>query len=590
MKNFSAKIIIYSFLVAVVFLFILDVYTWTHTKSFLIQEIREELAKKISLSKALMLDFEFQQEELIQLYQFTLEVKDLTSLRTTLIDRAGSVVADSEIKPENLTEVENHLYRPEVQEALREGSGLANRRSTTIGEKLFYYCETIKEQGRIIGFIRLAMFSPEFEAKMTFLRNLIITSNILILIMVAVIAILFGKWSTNVLQKIIDPLNQLRDVAHFGKLPSVGITEFDRLVNQVNRLGSQCIARVEQLDAYQKQLYTIFNSLNEGIAAFNKKGVAILHNKAFRKILGITETNESKVHFYDWIQFPPIIQDIEEFLNNPQPIHKRTKFYDNRYIDYQILPLIKEDQPLSGFLLTMEDVTHMQQLETIRQDFVANVTHEFKTPLTSIRGFAETLLTGNVDNKKTRNSFLKKIERQTIHLENLVGDLLQLSRIEKKKTGDVSKLNPIPLLKKAAQEFLPKFKEKNLNFEIDVQKADHKAKIRANKNLLHTIVSNLLSNAYQYTPSQGTVWFRTRIKKKHIRIEVEDSGPGIPKDEQQRIFERFYRLSSARFVYSEGSGLGLSIVKHSVELLSGTLGVKSEPGKGSLFWVEIPIA
>jgi len=113
--------------------------------------------------------------------------------------------------------------------------------------------------------------------------------------------------------------------------------------------------------------------------------------------------------------------------------------------------------------------------------------------------------------------------------------------------------------------------------------------INSNKNLLYTITSNLLSNAYQYTPSQGSVWFRIKIKKKVVRIEVEDNGPGIPQNEQKRVFERFYRLNSARSVYSEGSGLGLSIVKHSVELLSGTLGITSEPGKGSLFWVELPL-
>jgi len=234
-------------------------------------------------------------------------------------------------------------------------------------------------------------------------------------------------------------------------------------------------------------------------------------------------------------------------------------------------------------------VTHLQQLETIRQDFVANVSHEFKTPLTSIRGYAETLLSGTIDSKKQREKFLQKIEKQTIHLENLVSDLLQLSRIEKRKTEDLVKLKPVPLIKKILSEFEPLVQESKLVFHKEIPKFEEKIRIKANEHLLQTIIWNLLTNAMQYNKPDGQIWFRLMIKDHNLRMEVEDTGLGIPPSQQERIFERFYRVEDARYQFPEGSGLGLSIVRHSVDLLSGTIGLTSEEDKGSLFWVEIPL-
>jgi two-component system phosphate regulon sensor histidine kinase PhoR len=589
MKKFSKQTILYSVLVILLSLIIFDIYIWRHTESFLVEGIRKEMKKKLSLAKALVGDFQFDEIDKNKMHQFAVEIKQMTSLRTTLIDKSGRVVADSEILPGDLKDVENHLNRPEVQEAMKYGSGLARRTSATIHEKLFYYCEPVHENGRITGFIRLAMFSPEFNERMNFLIGLIVRSNLFFILVAIFATYAYIRWFSQQLDKIRTPLETQREKPGFKELSRHRYEEFDLISKEINVLAQKLENSGQILESQKEQLMTIFNSLNEGVAAFNKNGIAILHNLAFRQILEVSEDYEGTIRFYDWIQFPPLIEDIEEFLQKGKPIKKRTKFYGDRYIDYQISQLKMNDIPLSGFLLTLVDVTHLQQLETIRQDFVANVSHEFKTPLTSIRGYAETLLSGTIDSKKQREKFLQKIEKQTIHLENLVSDLLQLSRIEKRKTEDLVKLKPVPLIKKILSEFEPLVQEKNLVFHKEIPKFEEKIRIKANEQLLQTIIWNLLTNAMHYNKPDGQIWFRLMIKDHNLRMEVEDTGLGIPPSQQERIFERFYRVEDARYQFPEGSGLGLSIVRHSVDLLSGTIGLTSEEDKGSLFWVEIPL-
>ena len=589
MNKLSLKTWLFTLIIVIVSLLVFDIYIWNHTQSFLIAEVKKDFRKKVSLAEALIGELNSGNLQSETLYPFASKIKALTSYRTTFIDKDGRVVADSDVLPAQLNTMENHLSRPEVQEAMRTGIGLSRRKSSTIQEKLFYYCEPLREDGRIIGFIRLAMFSPEYGERIDFLVGLIVRSNIFFLIVAFITTFLYVQSLQSQVTALRSQLYQQRDQQKFQKLSRQKFEEFNRVANEINLLGEKLQSFYLDLEDRKEQLLSIFNSLNEGVAAFKREGMVIIYNNRFKEILGVSDQNFTDIRFYDWIHFPPIIQGIEEFLESGQSIKKRTKFYGDRYIDYQILPLRSDKTPASGFLLTLADVTHLQQLETIRQDFVANVSHEFKTPLTSIRGYAETLLTDEAK-KKQREKFLKKIEKQTIHLENLVTDLLQLSRIERKETEDLSKMNPVPVIKKVLSEYTILATDKNLTLHQEIPRFEKKIKIKANEQLLQTILSNLLSNAIQYNRPQGEIWFRLQVTETYLRLEIEDNGMGIPEDQLERIFERFYRVEDARYLFPEGSGLGLSIVKHSVELLSGKIGVQSKEEQGSLFWLEIPLS
>ncbi len=589
MNKFYQKTFIYTISGAILSLVILNYYIWNNSKSFILTSLRDELAKKFSLALQLIDLNTFQKEDLGALKKYTDDIKKLTGLRTTLINKEGKVLADSELEPDELVGVESHLMRPEVQQALKTGSGIATRRSTTIDKNLIYYCDNLRVNQRIIGFLRFAMFSPDFNARMNYIKKILIQVNISLLILAVLAVFTYWRWLKSQLDSLRVNLAGQRESEKFDSLPTQKYEEFESIRGEINTIGEKLQKKIISLSNKNEQMMNIFNALTQGFAVFNRAGQAIVYNQNFFNILKIQQANVADKPFYDWIHFPPLIQDIENFLNNKKSIQKRIKYYQNTYIEYQISSFLNKKNEDEGFLLAIQDVTHIQQLETVRQDFVANVSHEFKTPLTSIRGYAETLLSGLEDDPEIRIKFLKKIENQTKQLENLVSDLLRLSQIEKREVSQLEEMNPVPVIQEIIEEFkqIAHNQKIKLHFELDPENKD--IKIYANRKIIQTILSNLLTNAIQYNEPEGSVFVRLKQEENNLILEVKDTGIGIPPKQLDRIFERFYRVESARELVPEGSGLGLSIVKHSVDLLSGQVGVKSDMGMGSLFWIQIPL-
>ncbi len=590
MKKFVSKTFLFGIITAVIALTVMDTYIWSETQSFILSNLREELSKKVSLVKHLINQKALEEKNKEELKVFADEIKTITGYRTTLIDKQGDVLADSELPLLTLPDVENHLHRPEVQQALRTGSGLDVRTSATLDIKLIYYCEPLRTNGRITGFIRFAVFSPEYKTRTAYLRSIIIKVNIILFLLALVALIIYWRWFNRQVGKILKFVLQQKDQETFVSLPPHKYEEFDVLRAEMNALGEKLEAQKMELRTRHDQLTNILHSLDEGVAAFDNRGYLLYYNNNFTRILQIQKELTAEFPYYDWIHFPPIIQDIEKYLSDRQTVKKRTKYYRNIFIDYQILPLQFSGEKDDGFIVSIQDVTHLQQLETIRQDFVAIVSHEFKTPLTSIRGYAETLLAGMDDNPEVRSKFLTKIKNQTRHLENLVSDLLQLSRIEKKQVAELKNVELVPLLEELLEEFIPITQTKKIKLLKEIDRDSAGKYIAANKNLIYTLVSNLMSNAIQYNKAGGKIWVRIKSTGKSIRLEVEDTGIGIPPNQLNRIFERFYRVENARYIFPEGSGLGLSIIKHVVTLLSGQIDVESQLDKGTIFRVDIPLA
>jgi two-component system phosphate regulon sensor histidine kinase PhoR len=326
--------------------------------------------------------------------------------------------------------------------------------------------------------------------------------------------------------------------------------------------------------------------------AFSPKGQIIFLNDSFRKIFGIDETNLENEEIYKWIHFPPLIRDLEIFLRDrtlPE-ITNTIKYYKESYIEYRIFRQKTGRETEQAYLLTVRDITRLQQLETVRRDFVANVSHEFKTPLSSIRGYTETLLSGAAEEEETRRNFLKKIERQTIRLEHLVSDILQLAKIEKKDIMDKIRVDMLALMHELIEEFKPASSQSDLSLELEIKKTDVVPLVEGNPDIIRTILANLISNAIQYNRPKGQVILRLGENGSDCIFEVEDTGIGIAAEEVNRIFERFYRTNDARSIFLEGTGLGLSIVKNAVESLNGKIDVRSILGKGTAFIVKLPLA
>lgn len=252
------------------------------------------------------------------------------------------------------------------------------------------------------------------------------------------------------------------------------------------------------------------------------------------------------------------------------------------------MPIEQEGEEYEGMLLVLQDVTAIRRLERMRSEFVANVSHELKTPITAIKGFAETLIAGAVDDAETSRSFLQIIFDESDRLNRLIGDILELSKIESRRVPlYFSPVNMDIFMDKTLKLLEAEASRKVIELKMDLEAGLY---MEADEDRLRQIVMNLLSNGINYTPEGGRVTVKMEgINEDHIRIRISDTGIGIPKKDLPRIFERFYRVDKARSRSSGGTGLGLSIVKHLIELHKGTISVTSEVGRGTTFIIELPV-
>jgi len=575
-----------------VVLIIMNIMILQIMEKHVLDELRLDFEKKVALARPQIDLNALQREDQSELKSFADRMKMLTQLRVTIMNRRGKVLADSDVPSENLKKVENHLSREEIQEALMLGAGIASRKSKTINKELIYYAETIRKKGKIIGFFRTAIFMPEVNAKFSFYRTLLIKIDFIFAVMIFFTIVLIYFRNRRRLSTVRKELIRQRENNIISALPYQDYHEVNRLVREMNKSLTWTENKIEEKQAYSELLKNILNSIGIGVLVFSHGGQIIFSNVTFRKIFGIQETDPSDQGIYKLIHFPPVIGDIENFLSDKTlpEISNTIKFYEESYITYRLV------RPNVGkgleeiYLLTVRDVTRLQQLETIRRDFVANVSHEFKTPLSSIKGYTETLLSGLAEKKDIRQKFLKKIEKQTIQLEHLVSDVLHLAKIEKKDISDRTSIDVRTMLNEIIEEFRPVALRLDSVIEFYSTEGDTEILIEANPEMAHSIVANLLSNALQYNTPKGKVIIRLRTGNSYCVIEIEDTGIGISKEEISRIFERFFRTAEARAAFPEGTGLGLSIVKNALDVLGGQVNVQSVPGKGSIFIVKIPLA
>jgi len=583
LNSFSIR----SIIIIVIVISLLDIFLWNEINNYNISAIKESAHLKIKSAEKIISLNSLEKRDKEQLEKDADEIKRLTDLRTTIIARDGKVLGDSEIPFDQLDKMENHITRPEVEEALRTNVGFKKRKSATLDLNFYYYCETIKHNGKITGFIRLSLFESDFEKSTNFIIYIIVVTDLIILFFISLLLYSIRSLNNKNINSVYNNLEERKRLKTYDVLPNVSYAKYNDVIKVINIIFENFNNQTKELKEENKHLLNIIDSLSEGIAVFYSDGTLSFCNNNFPKILDLPRDFEADANAYSILTFPPLLNDIQRFDQEHVTISRRTKYYKEKYIEYTIEPFQISDSD-KGFILVVGDVTKIHKLEIVRTDFVANVSHEFKTPLTSIRGYAETLISGDVKESKTKLNFLKKIYNQSVYLENLVYDLLNLSRIEKKEFDNFEKINITPILAEIASEFKIKSKNKKIKFNYQTN-CESECFVRANNNLINNIVVNLISNAIQYSKEKGEINFNVKTAEDKICIEVEDNGIGISEKEKSRIFERFYRTKEASSVYVEGTGLGLSIVKNAVDLLNGTFGFESKENEGSKFWVELKV-
>jgi len=347
------------------------------------------------------------------------------------------------------------------------------------------------------------------------------------------------------------------------------------------------ISEQKHLIEHEKnKLQHIINYMSEGVLICNQEGKIIQCNPAMEALLNFPPLVIGK-HYWEVIIHPELCSKIKSSLETQDPNHGEVVFMSpaEKNVRFELIALHIQNDP--QLLIKLSDWTQIRKLERIRADFVANVSHELRSPLTAILGFVETLHEEKTLSPEKREKFLSIIHQNVLRLSDIVNDLLVLSRVESGEQADYTKFNPGDLMSEVIDLYRQKIQEKDHSIHVKLQ--DSSREILADRYHLRQIFINLLDNAIKYTQDHGVIILTQRFEDSCYIVNVEDSGLGIPYNDQSRIFERFYRVDKSRTGETSGTGLGLSIVKNIVESHHGSISVKSELGKGSCFTVVLPI-
>ncbi|WP_416723245.1 sensory box histidine kinase PhoR [Bacillus stercoris] len=363
----------------------------------------------------------------------------------------------------------------------------------------------------------------------------------------------------------------------------------DKLGRAMNSLAIDLMEMTRTQEMQRDRLLTVIENIGSGLIMIDGRGFINLVNRSYAKQFHINPNQMLRRLYHDAFEHEEVIQLVEDIFMTETKKCKLLRLpikIERRYFEVDGVPIMGPDDEWKGIVLVFHDMTETKKLEQMRKDFVANVSHELKTPITSIKGFTETLLDGAMEDKEALSEFLSIILKESERLQSLVQDLLDLSKIEQQNfTLSIDTFEPAKMLGEIETLLKHKADEKGISLQLNVPKDPQY--VSGDPYRLKQVFLNLVNNALTYTPEGGSVAINVKPREKDIQIEVADSGIGIQKEEIPRIFERFYRVDKDRSRNSGGTGLGLAIVKHLIEAHEGKIDVTSEPGRGTVFTVTL---
>ncbi|EAE4515993.1 PAS domain-containing protein [Listeria monocytogenes] len=507
--------------------------------------------------------------------------------RITVIDSKGDVVADTKKDPEKL---DNHMNRPEVTDILKKGEsvGISIRESDSLGYSMLYVAVPVKHQSKTDGVLRISISLESVDAAVAKLwGNLALIFGIA-LVIIAAISVFIARKITRPVREIIEVSTDLANHKYDSRIHGKISGELQDLSISVNTLAESLETQMFEIKQNEQRLNAIVQNLVSGVMLINVDKQVIMTNRTMYQILGETEITGKP--FYEVIKSFALSQLIEATFETKTIQQKEIILYFPRemILDASVSPILGENGEITGIILLLHDITQIRHLENVRSEFVTNVSHELKTPVTALKGFAETLLDGAMYDEMLLKKFLTIIKEESDRLHRLIMDILALSRIEQNPVPENVELVEVDeVIEQSARTIFEMATEKNIQVIIP-EKTILSVTIETDRDKLQQILINLLSNAINYTPVDGKVEVKLIEQEAEVIIEVTDNGIGIPAKDIDRVFERFYRVDKARSRHSGGTGLGLSIVKHLVENCGGRIEVESQEEVGSTFRVTLP--
>jgi len=510
-----------------------------------------------------------------------------SNTRFTVILPDGTVLGDTRETPQHM---DDHSNRPEIVEALEKGTGHSIRFSTTLQQVILYVALRAEKNLQPVAVIRAALPTAGIDKQLTAVR-------LEILLIGLVIAVLSLGVTLAISRQFSQRINELKlgasrlaegDLKHRLAMPES--EELAGLAESLNRMAAQLESRIQAVISQRNQLEAVLSSMLEGVIAVNGEERIISINPAAARWFDINAEKIRGLSIQEAIRNLPIQRFIARALDSREPVQDDIVVFQNgeRVLNIKSTPLLDIGPEATGMLIVFNDVTQLRRLENMRRDFVANVSHEIKTPLTAIKGFVETLHQGIVENPEEAQRFLGIVSKHVNRLNSIVEDLLMLAHTEDEGESKALKLEEaslIDIFQNAVQICRPRADQKRIQIEVAAEQA---VTAHVDPVLLEQAVVNLLDNAIKYSDPDKTVRLEAGLAPHEILIRVQDHGIGIEKKHLQRLFERFYRVDKARSRALGGTGLGLAIVKHIAQAHGGHVTVESSLGEGSLFTIHLP--
>ncbi|SMB92194.1 two-component system, OmpR family, phosphate regulon sensor histidine kinase PhoR [Desulfonispora thiosulfatigenes DSM 11270] len=500
--------------------------------------------------------------------------------RITIILADGMVVADSNYERKKL---ENHINRQEVQEALQGKTGIVKRFSRTVNINNMYVALPIKAKNSFIGVVRLSLPLTEIN-KTLFSLTLILITTIFIATSIGVLL------SIRLSKTIIEPIKEISKIADKiakgdlkQKIFCPTQDELGALSRSINVMTTSLKEKIIEITSSKNRIEAILNNISSGVLVINKEGIVQELNPQVEKIFGVNKEKIIGENFQKIIRNYDFQESIEKTVSEKVKTNcELAPIYPGRCIlEVYITPIIQENK-VRQVAIIFHDITSIRQVEKMKSDFIANASHELRTPITAIKGFSETLLSGAMEEKALRERFIGIIDKEAERLCCLTNDLLDLSQLERRnKEIDMQEEDITSLLKVCSKRLETKAINNEININLDI--ANDLPKIKINKNSIYQVIINLIDNGIKYNKKGGILNITAKEEGSYLLVSFKDTGIGISKEELPRIFERFYRVDKARSKEIGGTGLGLSIVKHILDMQKVKISVESQLDKGTMF-------
>lgn len=561
-----------------------------------IEALKEYMVRELKIISA-TIDWEASRpiEEQREYYSnIAKKLRESADARLTFLRSDGEVLGDSDARASLM---DNHMLREEVYEASVNGIGYSIRFSETLQRNMMYVAVRLDDQQTGGGYIRLATSLSQVE---TSIRNVwigLLLGLLALFVISGLISYRIALSMTKPIERITLVAQQITNRNYKSRAPAHQKDEIGQLGLAINRMSDSLQKQMERISENENRLSSIMSNMVSGVVMIDGDERIALMNRASEELLGFSSKELLGSKYNDANQQLEFTQMIEDCIERRERIREEIVFYfpQERILEVNITPLVTGAEDFGGVLVVLHDITAIRKLEKMRSEFVANVSHELKTPIAAIKGFSETILAGALQDQETTRSFVQIIYDESERLNRLIGDILDLSKIESKRSPlSFSPVHMLSFVDNCLHVMNSEAMKKSIELEMQVPDSLY---MEADEDRLGQILFNLLANGINYTQEGGKVRVKVfsyasgndGLEPDRVSIQVSDTGIGIPRKDLPRIFERFYRVDKARSRSSGGTGLGLSIVKHLVELHRGTIQVESEPGMGTTFIIDLPM-